>query len=113
VSLNGAYPSLRTATAVGHGTTTAAQGLNPCGLLFSLNAAVTVDWNSGRTSTLTATLSTNPLTGKVGISGTVTAGPLTDDHIVLAVPVVALPNVDCLFAGLETLSAPLAVLEFG
>ncbi len=56
--------------------------------------------------------SANPLNGNITLSATINSGPLKGDTV-NAAPVVAHPNVDCLLAGLETLTAELAVVVFG
>jgi hypothetical protein len=70
-------------------------------LTITING-VAGNWNTGPPSTLNATLSTDPLGGteNLGINASVVGGPLTGDSVV-AVPVVAYPNLDCLWAGLQ------------
>ncbi len=110
VSLTG--QTMTSGAVAGSGTTTAASlPINPCALLFSVTLTATFTWNTGQQSTLTVTFSTNPLAGTVGAFGTVTSGPLAGDTLI-ALPVLATPNLNCLTAGLTTLAGPLAVITF-
>ncbi len=104
--------TMTSGTLVASGTVTAASlPINPCALLFSLPVTGTMTWNTGQQSTLAVTFSTNPLAGTVGAFGTVTSGPLAGDTLI-ALPVLATPNLNCLTAGLTTLAVQLAVGTF-
>jgi hypothetical protein len=109
-SVNGAFSRLNSGTVTATGTATS-QGLSPCNLLLTIHARATFTWNTGETSRGDVTISTDPLHGGVGTAIVqVTSGPLVGDtgtHVAAIIP-----NVDCLLAGLRTLTAPAAVVSF-
>ena len=110
-SPNGQYSDLRSAN-VNNINATVTDSAGPCNLLITITGSARFDWNTGEHSTLNFTINTNPLNGNITLSATINSGPLKGDTV-NAAPVVAHPNVDCLLAGLETLTAELAVVVFG
>jgi hypothetical protein len=92
------------------GKATAAPGTNPCSLILNMQVNGSIEWTSGEVSNVSGTLSTNPAAPPLGISATVTAGPLDGDtaHVI---PVL-LPNLNCPFVGLESLTVPAFIISF-
>jgi hypothetical protein len=113
LSLNGTHSSLRSFTANVSATATAASfPLNPCSLVLTLPVSgATFNWNTGQQSTLNATLNTNPFAGTLSINGTTTGGQLAGDTL-LFIPVVIHPNLDCLTAGLTSLTTEISLLTW-
>lgn len=108
-SVNGAFSRLSSATVTATGTATS-QGLAPCNLLLTIHARATFTWKTGETSHGDVTISTDPLHSVGTAIVRVTSGPLTGDtgtHVAAITP-----NVDCLLAGLHTITSPAAAVSF-
>jgi hypothetical protein len=97
-SPNGSQPSLTSATITATGLS--ASGCFP---IFSINGAGTLGWNDGSTSTLSVSLSTNPL-GGLAINVRVTAGRMAGDAI-LPVPIFVPHGLGCGLGGTSSLDA--------
>ncbi|MFC5827209.1 hypothetical protein [Nonomuraea insulae] len=83
-----------------------------CNLLLSIEGSGTIDWNTGPDSQFDFAINTDPLNGTITVSATITSGPLTGDSGI-AVPVLAHPNLDCALTGLRALTSEAAVVTFG
>jgi hypothetical protein len=92
------------------GEATAAPGTNPCSVILDIRLTAVIEWPDGQLSQVSATISTNPADPPLGLSATVTQGPLAGDTA-SAVPVV-LPNLDCPLVGLDSLTVPAFVVSF-
>jgi hypothetical protein len=109
IPVNGTFSRLTAATVTATGTA-ASQGLSPCNLLLTIHARATFSWNTGETSHGDVTISTDPLHGIGTAIVRITDGPLTGDEGT-HVPEIT-PNLDCLLAGLRTLTSAAALVSF-
>jgi len=105
------YSNLTQAPVAFSGIATAAPGTNPCALILDLKFTGGIYWPDGEITGLAGSLSTNPADPPLGLSLKPTSGPLAGDTAA-ALPVVV-PNLNCLLAGLNSLSAPLFIVSFG
>jgi hypothetical protein len=93
-----------------YGTAYAAPGTNPCSVILNMQLTAWISWPDAPPTEFTATFSTNPADPPLGLGVKVTQGPLSGDTAE-ALPV-ALPNLDCLFVGLDSVTIPLFIVSF-
>lgn len=109
ISPNGEHDDLLSGAVTGSGTAESLAGV-PCSLLLTVEGTADLTWNTGATSEIEFLANTNPLNGLVTLNGEVTGGEL-EGTTGLAVPVLANPNLDCLF-GLTNLTSALTQVVF-
>ncbi|MFI0453947.1 hypothetical protein [Actinomadura sp. 6N118] len=105
-SPSGKYRDLTSFTVIAKGTAT---GCSPAPLQIAGTA--TLKWNTGQKSGVDFTVSTDPTTGDLGASGTITSGPLKGDRVTAA-PVIISQNGLCGLGGVKALTAHAAVVAF-
>ena len=110
ISLDGEYSDLTAGTVTNAVGTAKSLGGAPCSLLLTITGTATIDWTDGQETTFDFTVNTNPLNGLVALMTTQTSGPLagTISETVGA----ANPNLDCVLAGLTSISVPLGQTTF-
>ncbi|TMR92989.1 hypothetical protein [Nonomuraea basaltis] len=107
-SPNGSQPELRSA-AVETSPSTTASGCSPTPLLIEGTALLS--WNTGQQSTANFVVSTDPTSGELGLSATITGGVMKGDTI-QAVPVIAAQDGVCGVGGVRALIVDLGVVLF-
>ncbi|GAA2282355.1 hypothetical protein GCM10010145_61340 [Streptomyces ruber] len=111
LSPNGSHPQLKNADVSAKGTAHTQNG-SPCSLLLTADLTVAFNWDNGQTSTVDATVNTDPAKGLISIGGPVVGGPLKGDTFTV-VPVLANPNPDCGTKGLTSLTFDTVQVTFG
>jgi len=91
-------------------TFNSASGNSLC-LVLNLAGNGDLTWGNGQVSTYIFTISTNPLTGSIGLSATVGSGPFAGDTIE-DVPVILTVSGTCLTGGITSLTLDLSGAVF-
>jgi hypothetical protein len=94
------------------GAVTAGSSPNPCSLRLKAAGTVVIHWNNGERSYGTTTFNTDPLQGPISLNVVYPHGndPLYN-HVVTFLGTL-IPNLDCLFTGLSTLTIPIGLYTF-
>jgi hypothetical protein len=94
VSPNGRYSRLKSGVRTGTGTATRELEVAPCTPVMTITEGAVLTWNTGEKSRFRITVNTDPATGRLTITASVTSGPLAGDTA-NAYPIVLHTNPDC------------------